>query len=399
MTREMGGEFAILLPAYSHGVRNVRPGLSLHLANQALALRKVAQQARVKVYVAATSDEDTPGLWDRVRAAFAPDEIITLVDGRAALTRAATELLERHPRLLAHVQGTRQLQALVPARRRHGERLKIVYSVHSFRNATWLRWPYSWLLSHRLAGNVDYTLFFSPFAVSGFARAGRLLRAGRAGVMPLGADENLPAREPRRGELRPEIEAALMAPGRFSFVYLAAFKPGKGHEWLIEGAAPALRRHRNAQIILAGWGEEAVRRRVEAAAVRLDVAAQVIMPGPISRDLVPWLLARCHASLVPSRSETFGQCIVEPMVAGLPVVGTRKGVGEWLLMDYHTGIGIEYGDSRGLTRAIDYLLTHQSAAAEMGRNAAAAVRALLGWGDIAACHFRIYAAVMSSTQN
>jgi len=395
----MEGDFAILLPAFSHGVRNVRSGLSLHLANQALALRDVAREAGVKVYVASTTQEDTPGLWDRVRAGFDSDEIITLADEGTALTRAASELLERHKRLLAHVQGTRQLQALLPAKRRHCERLKIVYSVHSFRNASWRRWPYSWLLSRRLSGYVDYTLFLSPFAVGEFVHARRLLRAGRAGVMPLGADEHLKGRDPRPGELGAELEAVLAAPDAFSFIYLAALKAGKGHEWLVEGAAPVLRHHRNAKIILAGWGEESVRRRVQTAAVRLDIAAQVLMPGAISRDLVPWLLAKCQASIVPSRSETFGQCIVEPMAAGLPVIGTRKGVGQWLVMDYYTGIGVEYGDSRGLGRAIEYLVTHRSAAAEMGQNAASAVRALLGWNHIAAGHFRTYVAIMSGARN
>ena len=390
--------FAILFPAYSHGVKNVRPGLSLHLAKQALALHEVAREARVKVYVASTPDEDTPGLWDRLRAAFGPEEILELEDECASLTRAAADLLRRHSRVLVHVQGTRQLMALIPVKRCHGRRLKIVYSVHSFRNASWRRLPYSWLLSYRLSRYVDYSLFLSPFAVSRFARADRLLRSGRAGVMPLGVEEDTVPRVPRPGEIHPDLMSTLAEPGAFRFIYLAAFKPGKGQEWLVEAAGPVLRRHRNARIILAGWGDETLRRRITVAAARHNIAPQILMPGPISRDLIPWLLEHCEAGVVPSRSETFGQCIVEPMIAGLPVVGTRTGVGEWLLMDYHTGIGIEYGDGPGLARAIAYLVTHPGAAATMGRNAASTVRAVLGWRDVGACHFRLYSALMEGSE-
>ena len=134
--------------------------------------------------------------------------------------------------------------------------------------------------------------------------------------------------------------------------------------------------------------------RVATVAARHGISSQIVMPGPLSRDLIPWLLQRCEAGVVASRSETFGQCIVEPMAAGLPVVGTRTGVGEWLLMDYRTGVGVDYGDGPGLAGAIDYLVRHPAAAAEMGRNAASTVRSSLGWTDLAACHLRVYTALV-----
>lgn len=393
-------DYCVLLAAYSHQVRNVRPGLSYLVTCQALALRRQAEPLGVRVYVASTGAEDAPGLWQRLREQFAPERLIVLADETRAFRHAAEELLRREPRVIAHVLGTRQLNALLPLKKRHPRRLKIVYTVLSFRNPTWKRRPYSFLLSHLLRRHVDYTMFLSTGAVDQFVNAGKVLRAGRGGLALWGVEDWTGgiARRPQPGELDQPLAGVLADPQAFRLVYLAAFKRGKGHDWLLQGAAPALRRHPHARLIFAGWGEQRIRRRLEELACALGIGPQVVLAGPIDRNLVPWVLSRCQAGLIGTRSETFGQCIVEPMAAGLPVISTRKGVGEALVVDYQTGIGVEYGDRQGVARAAEFLIGHPELARQMGRAAAAAVRTLCSWEQVAACHLRTYAALAADAE-
>jgi glycosyltransferase involved in cell wall biosynthesis len=335
-----------------------------------------------------------------VWAQFASEDVFVLENETTSLTEAATQLLEHEEYVVAHVQGNRQLRALQALKARHANRFKIVFTVHSFGNATWRRRPYSWRMLRELRKSVDYTLFLSSAAINEFCGSGKLLRGGHAGLMPLANEDwsGWRARQPEPGQLDAHMLSVLENPAAFTFIFLAAFKPGKGHRWLVESLAPTLRKHPSIHIILAGWGDDRIRRAVLRATQAAGVEKQIVLPGSIGRELVPWVLARCEAGIVPSISETFAQCIVEPMAAGLPVVSTRKGVGQWLIMDYHTGLGVEYGDGPGLARAVEYFATHREAAAQMGRNAKKIVQMIFDWDDVAACHLRLYASLLPRTR-
>lgn len=381
--------FGILLPAYSLAVKNVRAGLTYHLVGLACAVRRAAGGR--PIHVASTAGEDVRGLWERVRGEFPAERVIELADESAALTQAAKRVLEVERRLVVHTHSTRQLQAVAELRRRYGDRVRVVYTVHSFRNASWRRIPYALVLQRLLRRSADYTIFLSCGAMAEFVGLRRVLLGGRGGHMPFAYEQ--PAgwdAAPTDADSVPAPLRTALAQDAFRFIYLAAFKPGKGHEWLTRGVGPALRTHRNAQIIFAGWGEEAIRARVAAIAREEHIAEQIVMPGSIGREIVPWLLSQCHAAIVPSVSETFAQCVVEPMCCGLPVVGTRRGVSHWAIMDYYTGLGIEYGDGPGAARAVAYLAANPQAAAQMGRNAAAVARSVFDWDRVGEAHVRLY---------
>ncbi len=385
-------KFTVLIPAFSYAVKHVRPGLSLHLACQALALRRVAEPLGIRVVVASTPDEDSPGLWDRIRDAFDAEDIYLLDDGYTSLAQATSDLVKQHGRVVAHIQGTRQLRTLAGLRKEFPDRVRLVFTVHSFRNASWKRQPYSWILSHMLRRSVDHTVFLSPYAMNQFVNHKAVFNAGRGSIVPLGIewDWEQGCEKPDLSFLDENVRGSIEDEAAFNFVYLAAFKPGKGHDWMFRSMAPVFRRHRNARLVLPGWGSDQIQTSLRTLASRLDIASQVLWPGRISRQDVVNLLRCCHAGIIPSRSETFGQCIVESMAAGLPVLGTRKGVGEWLIMDYSTGIGVGYGDQDALARAADYCLTHREAASAMGKRAAKLVRLAFDWDEIAASHLRIY---------
>ena len=385
--------FSVLITPYTFKL-----GLTYHMAQHLVAVSRLAAGAGVRVYVASPPEEQFPGLWDQVRRCYPAETIFELGSGKTELGRVATRLLEHESRLVAHVHGTRQLMALAPVRQKSVGRLKTVYTVNSFRNATWKGLPYSWYLGRLLRRHADYTHFLSPRSVHEFIGAQRVLAGGRGGIMLQGVEdwpENPPA--PDTQELDPRLSTILNDAGSFRFLYLATVHAGKGHHWLIQGLAPVLRRHPDVFALMPGRQDPRVVAQLRQLTEELGVTSQVILPGLIDRRYVPWLISQCQAGLVASRSETFGHTVLEPMVGGKPVIGTRRGIGEYLIMDYFTGIGFDYGDRTALERAAEYLATHRDEAQRIGANAARLARPLFTWENTATTHLRIYQSLWPDT--
>lgn len=393
-------DLSVLIPAFSHGSRTVRGGLSYHLLLQALAVHEAGLGSDTRIIVASTPAEDAPGLWDRLRSALPPENIITLAGGDSeddAFSRLVGQLLERAGRLVVQAQGTRMLRALAPYRKRHPDRLRVVYTAHSFRNSTWKRVPYCLALLPLLRRYADYTIFLSPAAIGEFAGSGRLLRGGRAGHLPLILDQwqSWQQREPVAGEVDRRFTDMLQSEGPFRLLHLGAFKPGKGQYWMTRALTPVLKRYSHAHLILCGWGDPHIQDSVRQAVADEGVAEQVWLPGAMPRDLVPWLLSRCQVAMMPSYSETFSQVTVEAMAAGLPVIGTRRGVGEYLIMDYRTGFGVEYGDEPALSNAASRLIRDPDSARRMGRNAIQIVRPMYDSTSIGHALLELYRSLFS----
>lgn len=388
----MGAEspFVILLTVYSHGV-----GLVIQLAHQALQLNRIAKSRGIRVHVASIQKEQNPGLWNLLRTELEPDQLIVLENDTESLRQVAASLHQRHRKLVIHVQGNRQLLSIASLRRQHPDSIRVVYTVHSFRHRTWMRTPQSWYTGRLLRQHVDFTLFCSPQARYQFVGSEHLLSGGRGGMMVQGiegwdAESAAPfAAELLTDEFRRELEAS----ANIRFLYLTRevlLHGGKGQIWMITAAAPVLRRHPNARLIIAGVGKPETLREVQGVAARLGIEKQLILPGWVDRRVLAWVIGQCAAGIVASNSETFGHAYIEPMALGKPVIGTRGGVASWLLMDYFTGIGFGYRDEQGLGRAFEYMVTHPEHAAQMGRNAAALVRPLFTWENVASSHFGIY---------
>jgi glycosyltransferase involved in cell wall biosynthesis len=179
----------------------------------------------------------------------------------------------------------------------------------------------------------------------------------------------------------------------FKFLYLAKFVVGKGHDWLVRGMAPVLRNHSHARLVLAG-ADRGLMGQIKRQAAKLGIAEQVIFPGHVKRDSVPWLAAHCQVGIVPSVSETFGRNYLEPWRAGIPVIGTRAGIAEWFLQDYLTGIGFLHGDEGELARAAEFMIAHPEDAEQMGRNARGMAQLLFSWPRSVSCNLRLYKALL-----
>lgn len=375
-------------------------GLVYHLAFLACALERASHNGDCDLFVCSHRSEQYSGSWALLRERVPHNRILTVDDYGESIRRCIEKLFDDHGQVLVHFGGGHhQLFPLLHLRRRFGERLRLVATTHSYQHDNWKRLPVSAVQHALYRRYVDHVIFQCPYAARRFVGGQRLLSAGRASIIPLGVEDFSGATAmpsmPEDPLGMPDIRPLLLETGVFNIVYLGAFRPGKGHLWLLEALADAIRKYPQVRIFFLGDGP--VLPVVRQAVKQLDLGRQVIVPGRIERGAVPFVLSRCHCALVPSRAETFGHCFAEPMAAGLPVIGTRVGAAEYLIQDMMTGIGFSFGDSHRLRSAVEFLVSHPDAARNMGRSAQGVVAGFCSHDGIAMAHWRLYQSLLGDT--
>lgn len=85
-----------------------------------------------------------------------------------------------------------------------------------------------------------------------------------------------------------------------------------------------------------------------------------------------------------------GNNCVEPMFAGIPVIGTSAGAAGYLIQDYVTGIRVAYGKAEQIAKATRFLLSDRADCRRMGQRAQAFARAIFSHSDVCEAHVRLY---------
>lgn len=330
-------------------------------------------------YVASIGLEQDAGFWQMLRAEI-PEERLLVEWDTGGLFERIVNLTRDYEKVLVHAGGGwAQTKFFLRARRKLdrklARRIVLVGTTHSYKHDMPLRIPMSmfqcalYLLFYRMI------VFQCRYARDRFWGGNLLTWLGKGTVIPLGCEEF-----PAVGEDVPTgirelgLEAVARDRSLFKIVYLALIRPGKMHVWLVEAAAPFLRRHPEARLILCGkeFSQE-VAAQLRGEVGKLGLGGQVIIPGQVPRNEVPWLLQHMNCAVVPSRAETFGHNFLEPMFAGLPVVGTRVGVGRDIIREGETGRFIDLGDKAGVADALEGMIADPAKTARMGANAKALV--------------------------
>jgi glycosyltransferase involved in cell wall biosynthesis len=175
-----------------------------------------------------------------------------------------------------------------------------------------------------------------------------------------------PSRLPRANPARaPGEPLRLVTIGRLGW--------SKGYERLLE--ALALVRARGTELTLEVVGAGELERELRDRAARLGLGERILWLGP---DVdVPAVLARAHAFVSATRSETFGIAVLEAMAVGLPVILPAVGGLPELVVDGETGVLVPAEPEAALPGALAAglvaLADDPATAARLG--AAAAVRA------------------------
>lgn len=186
---------------------------------------------------------------------------------------------------------------------------------------------------------------------------GRFVAEARLDILPTGLP---PPSMPRDATKQSVFGLADNVP---VVLYVGLLSRRKGVLDLVESAARVLRRRPETRFFLAGRDggvERLVRQRIAEAGLENRISLLGF------RDDVPRLLAACDLVVLPSLADPLPVAILEAMSLGRPVIATRSGGCEEMVLDGRTGRLVMPGDPQSLAEAIVELLEDPQRAAMMG---------------------------------
>ncbi|MEM2604119.1 MAG: glycosyltransferase, partial [Candidatus Korarchaeum sp.] len=136
---------------------------------------------------------------------------------------------------------------------------------------------------------------------------------------------------------------------------LGALVPRKGFQYLIRAMPNVLREHHDVLCFIGGigpYGKE-LRRIVR----KLGLESKVKLLGFIPEDELSLWMNSCDVFVLPSLSESFGVVQIEAMACGKPVVATKNGGSEEIIVSEDYGLLCEPGDPDGLAERIAIALS------------------------------------------
>jgi len=320
-------------------------------------------------YFAATVDGRDKDAW-RVARASIPTENCIEANSFQELVSKTEDLFARYKRVLIHCGGGwYQTRLLMSFRKKYGRRLVLVGTTHSYRHDSAMRIPMSSFQTLLYLRYYDVIVFQCPYAADRFWGSKLLFAAGKGAVIPLGCESfsDIGKEAPEVISCQQALVQTLSDKSLFKFVYLASFRPGKKHIWLVRALAPVLRRHPEARVLFCGRGDESSVSEVKKAIARHGLTRNILLTGHIPRNEVPWLLLHANAAIVPSRAETFGHNFLEPMFAGLPVLGTLVGVGRDIIHEGKTGYSFSLRSMNSARFGAERILSDVENARVMGK--------------------------------
>lgn len=145
----------------------------------------------------------------------------------------------------------------------------------------------------------------------------------------------------------------------------------KGHLIALDAARTVVNSNSKARFLFVGRIEPDFREEFEASVARYGLSGHVVLAG--DRDDIARMMDAMEIVLLPSEKETFGMVAIEAMARGRPVIATRTGGLEEVVVDRETGLLIEQ-DSNRLADAIRLLLSDDEQRARMGERGRERVR-------------------------
>jgi glycosyltransferase involved in cell wall biosynthesis len=150
----------------------------------------------------------------------------------------------------------------------------------------------------------------------------RILRVAsdKIAVVPLAPDpffDSLPTKDER-------AEAIALTSGEPFVLYVGILSPQKNLGTLIRAFAASGLATAGGRLVLAGSDREGHGAALRATAMSNGVAAQVLLPGFVSRAMLRALYHQARCVVLPSYGEGFGLPLVEAMACGAPVLAANR---------------------------------------------------------------------------
>jgi glycosyltransferase involved in cell wall biosynthesis len=153
---------------------------------------------------------------------------------------------------------------------------------------------------------------------------------------------------------------------------IGRLEPRKAHERLLHAMPTILRQTPHAALLIAGHDPWGYGRHLQELIERLALQKQVRLVG--FQGDIPSFLHALDVFAFASRSEGFGQVVIEAMAAGKPVAASNIAPLTEIVVDRKTGILVEPQNPEAFAQAISWLLAHPEEARRFGRQGQERVR-------------------------
>ena len=144
---------------------------------------------------------------------------------------------------------------------------------------------------------------------------------------------------------------------------IGAVIPRKGQMLLAQALLRISQQIPNATFLVIGEGDSGYIREIKSFCHTYGIQERLLFLG--WRPDIPRILAATDVLVVAADEEPFGRTVIEAMAAGTPVVSTRCGGPEEIVIDKQTGLLVPRGDADSLARAIEHVLGDRTDAARM----------------------------------
>ena len=170
-------------------------------------------------------------------------------------------------------------------------------------------------------------------------------------------------------------------------VYAGVLIPRKGVHLLLQAFAAL--DHPRARLHLVGGAENsAYAEKLRREAAELGISERVNFAGAVSQRELAAYFAAARVMVLPSLSEGLGRVVVEAMLLGTPVIGSRVGGIPDLIVDGENGYLVEAGNEGELTAALRRIYAEDVSA--MGEKARAFAEDFFSPGKYVAGYRRLF---------
>jgi len=326
-------------------------GLLKHMTIWACSMRKMG----LGIAVVSGPNEQEKGLFDTLKLENIPFFIVNNIDDRFPyrLYRTVPQL-KKLLRLIRpdiiHVMGIGHGVDLFLSSRISSLNPKLICTLESCRHGTFYE-DFAYRTGAKLVNHIfNFLVTISESDRNKMLRAG--VRPEKLKCIPNFIDCNAFLEKIDLYKDSPEILRYLKE-GRPKLIYLAQLIKRKGHICLFKALRIIRNRYTHTVLLLCGIGdyEKELKKKIK----EMDLNDSVYFLGKIPYDYIAPIISHCDISVVSSLSETFGWAIVEPILAGIPVVSTRVGIAPEL-EEAGGLIGVPTADSEALAHSIFQLL-------------------------------------------
>ena len=157
--------------------------------------------------------------------------------------------------------------------------------------------------------------------------------------------------------------------------FVGRFVPEKGISQLLKAASSPVLIERNVSFLFCGDGP--LKHAIE------NAGENVIYVGRLSESDVAALLLQSNILCLPSRSEGFSTCLLEAAACSTPILATRVGGADEIIIDRQHGRLLRNDSAESICEGILDMLNDPAGLEDMGRNAHTLVREEYDWHSVA----------------